>query len=76
MEEPFCFAGRLISPNPVLGPEDNNLKSLHILDKSTAHAFNAPETATKPSKFSVASKRFSACFNGYPVTLERFGTIL
>ena len=64
MEDPFCFAGRLISPNPVFGPEDISRRSLHILERSTAQVFTTPDTATKPSRFSVASKRSSACFNG------------
>ena len=64
MEEPFCLAGRLISPKPVFGPEDIRRRSLHILERSTAQVFITPDTATKPSRFSVASKRSSACLNG------------
>ena len=51
MEEPFCFAGRLIYPNPALGPDDISLKSFAIFDSVTAHAFTDPETDTKESTF-------------------------
>ena len=51
MEEPFCFAGRLISPKPALGPEDIRRRSFAIFDNVTAHAFTAPDTATKESRF-------------------------
>ena len=69
MDEPFCLAGRLISDKPVLGPNDINLRSLDILEISTAHVFNTPDTLTNPSKFCVASIRSSACFNKIPATL-------
>ena len=44
MEDPFCLAGRLISPNPVLGPEDMSRRSLDILDRFTAQVFTIPDT--------------------------------
>ena len=44
MEEPFCFAGRLISQKPVRGPEDIRRRSLHIFERFTAQLFTMPET--------------------------------
>ena len=44
MEEPFCLAGRLISPKPVLGPDDIRRRSLHILERFTAQFFTIPDT--------------------------------
>ncbi len=55
MEEPFCLAGRFISPIPVFGPLDKSLKSLHIFERLTAQVFRIPDTATKQSIFCVAS---------------------
>ena len=60
MEEPFCLAGRLISPNPALGPEDIRRKSFAILESVTAQAFTAPETDTKESRFWVESIKSNA----------------
>ena len=48
MEEPFCIAGSVISPNPAFGPLARIRRSLHILDKLTAHAFMQEETRTNP----------------------------
>ena len=76
IDEPFCLAGRLISPNPALGPDDINRRSLAILDKVTAQAFTAPDTATKGSRFCVASIRSYACTNSISETSTRLGTIL
>jgi len=39
MDEPFCRAGRLISPKPVRGPLDRRRRSLHILERLTAQVF-------------------------------------
>ena len=51
MEDPFCFAGRFISPNPQRGPEDKRRRSLHIFERFTAQVLTAPDTATKPSDY-------------------------
>ena len=60
MEEPFCMAGRLISPKPVRGPLDKRRRSLHIFEMDMAQDLTAPETAAKASRFSVASNRSAA----------------
>ena len=39
-----AFAGRLISPSPVLGPEDIKRRSLDIFDRLTAQFFVMPDT--------------------------------
>ena len=44
----------LISPKPALGPDDIRRRSFAILDKVTAQAFTAPDTATNGSRFCVA----------------------
>ena len=52
---PISTAGNLISFNPVLGPEFNNLKSLAILVKSTAMRFKTSEISKKSVALCVAS---------------------
>ena len=44
MEEPFCFAGRLISWKPQRGPEDIRRKSFAILEQEIAQVFSEAET--------------------------------
>ena len=73
MEEPFCRGGRLISLKPQRGPEDMSRRSLDILDRLTAQVLTAPDTATSPSRFWVASMRSKACTSSSPVTLDRLG---
>ena len=51
MDEPFCFAGRLISLKPARGPDDISLKSLAIFESVTAQAFIVPDTDTNESIF-------------------------
>jgi hypothetical protein len=40
IELPGSFAGKIISENPALGPDDNNLKSFEILFNEIAILFN------------------------------------
>ena len=46
MEEPFCRAGRLISPRPSRGPEDISRRSLQILDRLTPQLLSAEDRVT------------------------------
>ena len=46
MEDPGSFAGIIISPIPLLGPDANKRISLAILFKETANCFNAPWLST------------------------------
>ena len=68
IEEPFCFGGRLISPSPARGPLDKRRRSLQILDKFTAQTFKVAEVCTNPSRFWVASNKFSAWEQSVPQT--------
>ena len=43
IEEPGCNAGRVISKNPVLGPEDIRRKSLQIFEIAMPALFMAPD---------------------------------
>ena len=68
IEDPACLTGKLISPIPVCGPEDINLKSLEIFESETAKVFKIDEAYKNPSKFCVPSTKSSACFKSRPVT--------
>src|SRR5699024_1669147 len=45
IDEPGCLAGKLISPNPALGPEDIKRKSLAIFDMFSIQIFSAEDTS-------------------------------
>ena len=53
IDEPGSLAGILISPNPDLGPEDKNLKSLRIFNNETANVFNEFEKLTSESWLTI-----------------------
>src|SRR5690606_29035902 len=64
IDDPGCFAGKLISYKPARGPDDSKRKSLQIFESLTANFFIAPAYATKPLVSDVASTRFSANLTG------------
>lgn len=43
MDDPGCIGGKLISFNPVRGPDDSKRKSLQILDSLIESLFTAEE---------------------------------
>ena len=75
IDEPFCRAGRLISPKPVRGPDDIRRRSLAIFESVTAHVLTAPDTATNGSGFCVESMRSPACVSSMPDTSLSTGTM-
>ena len=55
MEEPACFAGRLISLKPARGPEESRRRSLQVLDSLHATRLSTPDSCTKAPVSWVAS---------------------
>ena len=72
IEEPGSFAGRLISPIPLLGPDESILISLAIFMSDTATDFRAPEDFTIASFAAKASNLLFAEENLYPVISDIF----
>ena len=70
IEDPGSFAGKDISPIPLLGPLANHLISLAILNKDPAITFNIPDSSTILSCPPKASNLFSAVLKGKPVNFE------
>ena len=75
MDEPGCIGGRLISPRPVLGPEERSLRSLAIRIRLTAVPFKAELSATKGSIFCMRSMRFLLLESSCSVSLASPSTI-
>jgi hypothetical protein len=71
MLEPACIGGKLISPRPTRGPDDNRRRSLQVFDSLTATRFNTPESCTKAPQSCVASIRLTAVKTGIPVISRR-----
>ena len=77
IDDPGSFAGRLISPIPLLGPEDNILISLAIFINETAVFLRELDALTTASFAANASNLFLAVTNLYPVISDIFfATIL
>ena len=70
IEEPGCIAGRIISPNPHLGPLPNHRISLPIFINEVAAVFNVPLKWTRASFDDCDSKWFLASLNFKPTFLE------
>ena len=60
MEDPGSLEGRIISPNPDLGPLASHRISFAILNSDTDIVFNAPQSSTIESCAPKASNLFSA----------------
>src|SRR5215208_2273052 len=67
IEDPGCMGGRLISPNPALGPDESSRRSLQIFDSLTAHRLRTPESWTNAPVSAVASTRSGAVISDSPV---------
>ena len=63
IEEPGSFTGNIISPIPLLGPEESILMSLAIFISETAVLFSAEEALTIASFAESASNLFLAEIN-------------
>ena len=66
IDEPGCTAGSNISFNPVVGPEDNNLRSFEILTSSKANSFKELDMVCTRLQLWSASKEFLAGIKGKP----------
>lgn len=67
IELPGSFSGRDNSPNPLRGPDANNLISFAIFLQETAIVFNEPWNSTKASWQAKASNLLGAVSNYNPV---------
>ena len=76
IDDPGSLAGNIISPIPLLGPEDNILMSFAIFMKETAHPFKAADAFTIASLAARASNLFFADLNLYPVMSEIFSATI
>src|SRR6185436_3955888 len=74
IDEPGCTGGRLISRNPVRGPDDSKRRSLPILASLLATLLRADEYSTNACMSCVASIRSSASVIGNPDTFARCWT--
>src|SRR5215208_4961530 len=72
IDEPGCIGGKLISPNPVRGPELSRRRSLQILDSFTAQRLSTPASWTNAPVSAVAATRSGAVSSERPVTRERW----
>ena len=61
------MVGRLISPRPARGPDDNRRRSLQVFDSFTATRLSTPESCTKLPQSCEASTRLSAVDTGTPL---------
>ena len=60
MEDPGSFSGKIISPNPHLGPLPRNLISFAIFINEVANVFKEPWKSTKESLQAKASNLLGA----------------
>ena len=69
IEDPGSFSGIVISPIPLLGPEESMRMSFPIFIKLTANCFKAPDVSTMASWAAKASNLFWAVTKGKPLIL-------